>query len=247
MREHALKFASKRNDEAIQWDELFEGQGVPKSYQEFLSLHDPRVVPTGKLHLNSDGFDLVLNDMVEVSIAKSFASSGFARAIRGQTYAIPFVKPWAKKSSPYYPDFIIYSHDGRICFLEVKSIMGMCQDETIAKYTYMSDFCKKRGYVYAMIDVDRIPFDLYLWPDSNPKAKEFFDKTIASCGGFNEHHLNQFLMHVPPKHRNEARRAFASLILLDPYIENRYCHDDPRLVNAVKNTESLPYKKFNGI
>lgn len=245
MRELVLKFHNGLTKEADQWEEVFSGVGSPRPFQEFLALHDPKVVPTGKLHIDSNGFDLVLNDLAEVQIAKSLASSGFAKAIHGQTFAIPFRKPWANNPSPYYPDFIVYTYDSRIAFLEVKSILGMCQDETIAKYTHLAAFCKRRGYLYGMIDVERIPFELYLWPNYDAHAKAYFEATLSSCGGFNQNHIAEYLCKLPPAKRNAARRSFASLILLNPYIENRYCHDDPRLCNAVRVPTKLPYKAFS--
>ena len=225
---------------------LFSDVGRECSLEEFDSLDDPRIVPTGNIHCLSDrGYDLVFNDFAELSFAEKLCKSGLFLSMHGQKTLIPYQKPWANKPSPYYPDFILYTKKKHIVIFEMKSILGMCQDETIAKYTHLAAFCKRRGYLYGMIDVERIPFELYLWPDDDAQAKAYFEATLSSCGGFNQNHIAEYLCKLPPAKRNAARRSFASLILLNPYIENRYCHDDPRLCNAVKVPTKLPYKAFS--
>lgn len=209
-------------------------------------MHDPKVKPTGALHLlMPDGFDLILNNKAEISLARLLASTGYAKTIHGQTYAVPFVKPWAHTPSPYYPDFIVYNYANQIVFIEMKSIMGMCQDENIAKYGALASFCRKKGYLYGMFDVEGLAFEEYLWPFPDDKVTAYFHQVVASQGGFNQNNLNALLTKTPPKKRASVKREISSLILQDPYLQNRYCHDDPELVNAVRLDKPLPYKKFS--
>ncbi len=245
MKKEKLAFSKKvYMDEANAFKDMFLGSPRKCTYDEFCALHDPSIKPTGAIHVDSQGFDLVLNNIYELQLAKRLASSGYALSIHGQTHKIPYVKPWAKNPSPYYPDFIIYTREGHIAFLEMKSIMGMAQDETIAKYRYLAGYCLRHGYLYAMVDVDCIGFEEYFWPYFDQKLDDYFTKTVAATGGFNEQALNEYLHHVPKRKHNEVKRRFAALILLSPYLCNRYCHDDPKLVNAVRLPYPLPYKDF---
>ena len=221
--------------------------GNPKSYSldHFLALNSPDAIPTGLIHVQSDrGFDLVLNDFHEVKFATFAASTGIVSSIRGQNFILPYRKYWAKKESPYYPDFLLYTKQGYIAIIEMKSILGMCQDESIAKYEALASFCHQRGYLYAMIDRDCKTFDDYLDEEIDPAIEEAFDAIIHSQGGFNQNHLSLFLKGKSRSEAKRIRREIAKKVLSSPFIENRYCHDDPSLINAVLLEKMLPYKNF---
>ena len=72
----------------------------------------------------------------------------------------------------------------------------------------------------------------------------YFRSTLESQGGFNQGNLNALLAKYPKKQGKDIRRKIASLVLQNPYIENRYCHDDPRLINATMGEKRLAYKVF---
>lgn len=241
-----LQFAERPNPKI--WSRisfLFDGEGRICSKQEFESLDSIDANPSGELVLMSDDdFPLMLNNSAEAQLAKMFASSGMIRSVRGQNFILPYRKPWAINPSPYYPDFILHLNDGRIAFIELKSVLGMCQDETICKYIYLKDFCRKRGYLAAMIDVDLLTFEEYLWPMVDDEITKYFYDTIHAQGGFNTNNLNGLLQRFSKNKHQDIRRKIASLVLQDPCISNRYCHDDPRLINAVKLDSILAYKKF---
>lgn len=224
---------------------LFTAPGRKCSKEEFESLDSLDADPNGTLVcIADDDFPLMLNNKAEYAFAKLLASTGTVRSIRGQNFILPYVKPWASNPSPYYPDFIVHLHDGRIAFIELKSSLGMCQDETIVKYTYLMDYCKKHGYLYAMIDTDYILFEEYLWPFPEDDITSYFKQCLEGLGGFNTNHLNALLEKHPKKKHREIRMKISSLVLRDPFIMNRYCHDDPRLINAVKLDQKLSYKCF---
>ena len=241
-----LEFSTKLNKKS--WDKiahLFEADGRICSVEEFESLDTLDANPNGNLTcITDDDFPLMLNNIAELRLAKLFASSGMIRSIRGQNFVIPYKKGWANTMSPYYPDFILHLRDGRICFVELKSSLGMCQDETICKYLYLKDFCQKHGYLASMIDVDYLTFEEYLWPISEDEITRAFYQSIHGQGGFNSNNLSGLLQRYPKKQHQEIRRKIASLVLRDPTISNRYCHDDPRLINAVKCDRPLAYKMF---
>ena len=241
-----LCFADKLNPKV--WDKislLFDAPGRSCVVAEFESLNTLEANPNGTLmYFSDDDFPLMLNNVSEVQLAKTFASSGMIRSIRGQNFILPYRKAWASNSSPYYPDFILHLKDGRIAFVELKSALGMCQDETVCKYIYLKDFCQKRGYLAIMIDVDLLTFEEYLWPMADNDISKYFREVLINQGGFNTNNLNALLQRFPKNKHQEIRREIATLILRDPYIINRYCHDDPRLVNAVKADTPAPYKNF---
>lgn len=241
-----LVFASKPNKKA--WAKvahLFDGGGRSCSIEEFESLDTLDANPNGSIVcIADDDFPLMLNNSAEHRLAKTFASTGMIRSIRGQNFVVPYKKAWAATMSPYYPDFILHLNDGRIAFVELKSSLGMCQDETICKYLYLKDFCRKHGYLAIMIDVDYLTFEEYLWPMLDDEISKEFYAILNGQGGFNINNLNGLLQRYPKNKHQEIRRRIASLVLLDPMISNRYCHDDPRLINAVKTDRALPYKTW---
>lgn len=246
--EGKIQFAPKANPqkEATLLD-LLQLQEGAKAYGEayFESLNDARVQPTGSLLYHVDkGFKLILNNPIEAHFLKFLASSGIVASIRGQTLEVPYVKPWASTPSPYYPDFVIHLNDGRIAILEVKSILGMCQDENIVKYEYLLSYCRRHGYLAAFFDADLVPFGEYLWPVEEGPVKDYFQNCLTSLGGFNQEMLKRMEAHFPRISDKDLKRAVSSLILQDPYLINRYCHDSPYLINAVKVASPLSYKRF---
>lgn len=203
-------------------------------------------MPTGNLVYEVDGgMPLILNDYAETHFLALLCESGFASSIRGQTKAVPYIKPWATTPSPYYPDFIFRTYDGRIAFVEIKSILGMAQDENIAKMEALFSFCQKEGYLSAYLDAELLSFQDYLEPLAPSKEKTFFLQRVAANGGFNQNDLRMMEKTFPNVEKKELKRLVAELILQDPYLCNRYCHDDPELVNAVKVPSPLPYKIFH--
>lgn len=242
-----LVFSKQVNKKA--WDKishLFDEKGRVCSKEEFESLNHDEASPNGNIVIISDDdFPLMLNNRSEARLASLFASSGVIRSIRGQNFILPYKKPWAKNSSPYYPDFILHLHDGRIAFIELKSALGMAQDETICKYAYLQSFCHQKGYLCAMVDVDLLTFEEYLWPINEDEVTRAFHLALDSLGGFNNLQLEGILQGYSKNKHQEIRRKIACCILLDPYVSNRYCHDDPRLINAVKESKILPYKIFH--
>lgn len=230
-------------------DSLMFGWGSAKVFSlgDFDSLALGHAMPTGDLVYEVDrGFPLILNDYAETAFLRLVTSSGYARSIRGQTMAIPYRKPWAQNASPYYPDFILYTYDGHIAIVEVKSILGMCQDENIAKFEYLLSFCRAKGYLCAFLDAEGVSIrDYCLEPlDERQYAVSFFEKTVANQGGFNDRNLKT-LEHAFPKTKpSEIKRTVASLVIRDPFLSNRYCHDSPALLNAVKVPSPLAFKIF---
>jgi hypothetical protein len=202
-------------------------------------------LPTGNLVYEVDGgFPLILNDYSETHFLSLIASSGFASSIRGQTKRIDYVKPWASTPSPYYPDFIFRTYDGRIAFVEIKSILGMAQDENIAKMEALFRYCESEGYLAAYIDSEMLSFQDYLEPLEGSPLGVFFDQTVDAIGGFTNRDLERMIRAFPRLEKKTLKRFVASKILQDPRLLNRYCHDDPELVNAVKVPAPLAYKIF---
>lgn len=249
----SIKFPKKGNqkqeDEILSF--LFNVDGAKAfNVDYFRSLFPSNVPQTGTIlyHMDND-FHLLLNNMVEAKFLHFLVTSGLPVCIRGQTLEVPYVKPWASNKSPYYPDFAFIDRFGRIAIIEVKSILGMCQDENIVKYEYLYSFCKRNGFMGGFIDADHLPFSDYLWPvgldKEEEKVKATFNRIVASSGGFNQSNLEYLSFLFPSIKEKELKRYVSMLILQDPYLENRYCHDSPYLVNAVKIREPLAYKKFS--
>jgi hypothetical protein len=221
-------------------------EGAKKfTLDEFYARAMGDAMPTGNLVYEVDGgFPLILNDYAETHFLGLITSSGFASSVRGQTKRIDYIKPWATTASPYYPDFIFRTFDGRIAFVEIKSILGMAQDENIAKMEALFSYCQRNGYLAAYIDSEMLSFQDYLEPLSPSPLGRFFDETVAAIGGFTNRDLERMIRSFPSLEKKDIKRFVASKILQDPQLLNRYCHDDPELVNAVKVPSPLAYKAF---
>lgn len=228
-------------------ESLFYFREAAKTFtlEEFYARATGDAYPTGNLVYEVDGgFPLILNDYAETHFLSLIASSGFASSIRGQTKRIDYLKPWATTPSPYYPDFIFRTYDGRIAFVEIKSILGMAQDENIAKMEALFSYCKANGYLAAYIDSEMLSFQDYLEPLAPSPLNRFFDDTVRAIGGFTNRDLERMIKTFPGIEKKDLKRFVSSKILQDPCLLNRYCHDDPELVNAVKVPAALAYKLF---
>lgn len=218
------------------------------SKEEFFRVAQGQGIPTGKLVYQVDGgYPLILNDYAETAFLGLVADSGYAQSIRGQSVSVPYVKPWAHNPSPYYPDFILYTYEGRIAFVEIKSILGMAQDENIAKFSSLYAFCERYGYLCAFIDSEGYSFASYLDPidEKDEAMANFFYRALEEKKGFNENDLGRMKAAFPTKKESEIKRLVSRLILQDNTLENRYCHDDPSSVNATESETPLPYKTFH--
>ena len=217
------------------------------SEEEFESLASGEGVPTGKIHCGVDGGHvLILNDAAEVHFLNLLATSGFARKVRGQTKPIDYVKPWSQSPSPYYPDFLFYTYQEEIAIVEIKSILGMCQDENIAKFWALRSFCEKHGFLFGFLDTELEPFSRYLLPptESEEEMARYFYETLGSLGGFTMANLKAMLKRFPKNKPSEVKRLVASLVLQDPCLENRYCHDSPFCLNATERATPASFKIF---
>lgn len=244
----SISFQSLNPKKALFLDSLMANHenALPVSLSEFDLFASGKGIPTGKLVYEVDrGFQLVLNDYAERDFLRLVASSGYASSIRGQTREIPYVKPWADNPAPYYPDFILYTYDRHVAIVEVKSILGMCQDENIVKYEYLLGYCQRHGYECAFIDAEMCSFYDYLEPldPANPIA-QFYQSTLRSVGGFTNNDLERLKKAYPSIEEKDLKRTIASLVLQSPSVSNRYCHDSPFLLNAVDVHENLAYKKW---
>ena len=130
-------------------------------------------------------------------------------------------------------------------FFALIFVLVMAQDENIAKMEALFSFCQKEGYLSAYLDAELLSFQDYLEPLTPSKDKTFFLQRVAANGGFNQNDLRMMEKTFPDVEKKELKRLVAELILQDPYLCNRYCHDDPELVNAVKVPSPLPYKIFH--
>jgi hypothetical protein len=217
------------------------------SLTQFEAIAQGNGVPTGQLVYEVDrGHTLTLNDLAETSFLAKITSTGFAKAIRGQTKAVPYIKPWANNPSPYYPDFIIYTYEGQIAFVELKSILGMCQDENLAKFSYLYAYCRKNGFLCGFFDSEGFSIADYLaLPEKeDPAIVASFYRKLSDLGGFNNAALDGLLKEFPKRKPHEIRRLVSALVLADPTLSNRYCHDSPYLLNAVSVPSALPFKVF---
>jgi hypothetical protein len=213
--------------------------------EEFYALSAGHAMPTGNLVYEVDGgYPLILNDRYETAFLDLLCRSGFASSIRGQNKEIDYIKPWASTPSPYYPDFMFRTYDGRIALVEIKSILGMAQDENIVKRSALYAYCQQNGFLFAFLDAEKVSFDDYLSPVEDCPEKRFFLQTVLSIGGFTNRDLEPLERTFPKKEKKDLKRLVSSLILQDPYLLNRYCHDSPDLVNAVKVPTLLTYKCF---
>lgn len=213
--------------------------------EEFYQIASGDGLPTGNLVYEVDGgMPLILNDVAETHFLALISESGFASSIRGQTKRIDYVKPWATTPSPYYPDFVFRTYDGRIALVEIKSILGMAQDENIAKMEALFAYARRQGLMAAYIDAEFLSFQEYLEPLIPNAYTRFFDETVAAIGDFTHQDLLRMEKTFPKVEKKTLKRIVSSLILQNPYLLNRYCHDSPDLVNAVKVPTPLAYKRF---
>lgn len=213
--------------------------------EEFYQIASGDGMPTGNLVYEVDGgMPLILNDVAETHFLALIAESGFASSIRGQTKRIDYIKPWATNPAPYYPDFVFRTYDGRIAFVEIKSILGMAQDENIAKMEALFAYARQNGFMAAYIDAEFLSFQEYLEPLIPNAYTRFFTDTVAAIGGFTNQDLLRMEKTFPHVEKKNLKRLVSSLILQNPFLLNRYCHDSPDLVNAVKVPVALPYKQF---
>jgi hypothetical protein len=221
-------------------------EGAKKfSLEEFYRIASGDGMPTGNLVYEVDGgMPFILNDVAETHFLALIAESGFASSIRGQTKRIDYIKPWASTPSPYYPDFVFRTYDGRIGFVEIKSILGMAQDENIAKMEALFAYARNHGYLAAYIDAEFLSFQEYLEPLIPNAYTRFFTDTVQAIGGFTNQDLLRMEKTFPHVEKKTLKRIVSSLVLQDPYLLNRYCHDSPDLVNAVKVPAPLNYKRF---
>ncbi|MFA6620312.1 MAG: hypothetical protein WCS90_04190 [Bacilli bacterium] len=215
------------------------------SLAEFYQIASGDGLATGSLVYEVDGgMPLILNDGAETRFLALIAESGFASSIRGQTKRIDYTKPWATTPSPYYPDFVFRTYDGRVALVEIKSILGMAQDENIAKMEALFAYAHARGFMAAYIDAEFLSFQEYLEPLAPNAYTHFFEETVAAIGGFTNQDLLRMEKAFPKAEKKTLKRIVSSLILQNPYLLNRYCHDSPDLVNAVKVPTPLAYKRF---
>lgn len=247
-KETAILFGAYDSRKAFFLSSLFllKGQSREQSLAEFDAFSSGNGVPTGRLHYQVDrGYTLVLNDFAETAFLRKLAGCGYALSIRGQTREIPYVKPWAETPSPYYPDFILYTHEKKIAIVEIKSILGMAQDENIVKWETLYAYAAHYGYEVSWLDAELTPFSAYLSPEerlAHPALAAFFDETVQAIGGFTNNDLRRMEERFPRFPRKTLYRVVASSILLNPRLVNRYCHDSPDLVNAVLSDTPVPYK-----
>ncbi|OPZ35229.1 MAG: hypothetical protein BWY98_00794 [Tenericutes bacterium ADurb.BinA155] len=225
------------------------GREAAKTFtpEEFEAIAGGQGKPTGSLVYEVDhGFHLVLNDLAETAFLAQITSTGFALRIRGQTKAIPYIKPWAHNPAPYYPDFILYTYEHQIAFVEIKSILGMCQDENIAKFSYLYSYCQKNGFLCGFFDSEGYSVSDYLsLPEQeDPAIVASFYRSYETLGGFNNAALEALCAEFKKRKPHEIKRLVSALVLLDPECSDRYCHDSPYLLNAVKVPEPLPFKRF---
>lgn len=251
MRKNCYLPASKLDSKkAFLLESLLFGKTGAKHFSEdeFLTWSQGQGVPTGKLVCETDGgYPLILNDYSEINFLKLITSSGYASSVRGQCKEIPYRKPWAYTPGPYYPDFLFRTYDGRIAIVEIKSILGMCQDENIAKFNGLMAYGLAHGMMVGFLDAELVSFNDYLEPLTAPleiAVAAFFRRTIAAVGGFTQNDLQRLYKLFPGKKESTLKRIVASLVLQDPTLQNRYCHDSPFLLNAVKLPSPLDYKRF---
>jgi hypothetical protein len=224
----------------------FGDKALAYSPEEFERIANGDAIPTGSIKCLVDhGKTLILNDSAETKFLRLIASSGFAARVRGQTKAIDYVKPWAVTASPYYPDFIIYTNEGKIAFVEIKSILGMCQDENLAKREALRNYCYHNGFLFGFLDAELEPFSSYLSPlsEEEDETAGYFYMTLSSVGGFTTANLKALLKKYPRKRPSVLKRTIAKLVIQDSGLENRYCHDSPYEINATERKEPSPLKE----
>lgn len=235
-------FSSKPNPKKIASLESlleFKETAAIFSPEEFERIAYGDGVPTGTLKCQVDkGYTLILNDTAETRFLSYIIKCGYATSVRGQAKRIDYVKPWASNPSPYYPDFIIHDYKGRIAFVEIKSILGMCQDENIAKMRALRGYCLQNHFLFGFLDAEMEPFNEYLSPlgEEDDEAISYFYRIMSEVGGFTTAHLKAYLLKHKEKKPSEIKRTFAKIVLQDPELEDRYCHDSPYEINVTERT-----------
>jgi hypothetical protein len=243
-------FSSKPNLKKIAaLESLFEFKenAAVFSQEEFESIAHGDGVPTGAIKCQVDnGHTLILNDTAETRFLSYITKCGYASSVRGQTKRIDYVKPWANNPSPYYPDFIIHDYRGRIVFVEIKSILGMCQDENIAKMRALRGYCLQNRFLFGFLDAEMEPFNEYLVPlgEEDDDVISYFYRVMSEVGGFTTQHLKAYLLKHKERKPSEIKRAFAKIVLQDPSLEDRYCHDSPYEINVTERQAPAAFKNF---
>jgi hypothetical protein len=243
-------FSSKPNPKKIASLESlleFKETAAIFSQEEFERIAYGDGIPTGALKCQVDkSYTLILNDTAETRFLSYITKCGYASSVRGQTKRIDYVKPWASNPSPYYPDFIIHDYQGRIAFVEIKSILGMCQDENIAKMRALRGYCLQNRFLFGFLDAEMEPFNEYLSPlgEEDDDVISYFYRIMSEVGGFTTAHLKAYLQKHKERKPSEIKRAFAKIVLQDPSLEDRYCHDSPYEMNVTERQAPAAFKNF---
>lgn len=107
----------------------------------------------------------------ELRIFSWLERSADIRWYQEQPVSIPYVH--RGRSRRYYPDVAVWDHQGRVIVVEVKPLLTMYREETVAKAISALKFLEPRGIGYLLVDPSGMtPADLAHYPYDEGAARE---------------------------------------------------------------------------
>lgn len=103
---------------------------------------------------------------LELKMLEYLEKNDLVKEIGGQSLCIKYSSPY-RCGLNYYPDIVVYTKDERIAIIEIKPATSMSYHQNIDKYEELKTYCKKKGFMYMMVD----PENDYMTIDDLEKMK----------------------------------------------------------------------------
>lgn len=126
---------------------------------------------------------IICDSKSELKMLEYIKTNGLASECAGQAYEIEYDTEFRTQKS-YFPDITMLTKTGKIAIIEVKPALAMCQHVNIKKYEALARHCKKKGFMYGMID-----------PDNNYMTYEDLKK-LPICLGLSRR-FDKWLANIP--------------------------------------------------
>jgi len=126
---------------------------------------------------------IICDSKSEIKTLEYIKKNNLASECAGQSYEIEYDTEFRTQKS-YFPDITLLTKTGNIAIIEVKPALAMCQHVNIKKYEALAKHCKKKGFMYGMID-----------PDNNYMTYEELKK-LPICLGLSRR-FNEWLANIP--------------------------------------------------
>lgn len=178
-----------------------------KSRMRFSTINS---APTEKYASVFDGYPIYFDSKLELKMFNYLVDNISMQCCVSQSFEIPYSHYGASKERTYIPDITFLSKSGYIGVLEVKPTNQMVLDGNMVKYEALESYCKKHGYLYAMIDPEndfRTLLDLGNI-EVNPFLEDLFMGWMASDDQEIDYYLAMAIIHdIITKHGGRTKTS----------------------------------------